>query len=387
MSALDVSKHSANLENTAKGSDQPRELIVFVPGIMGSALLYEGPGELGDRVKEYLWSEDVSDLLFGRRLDRLAYPSPPGSVVTATHVLQRVTLYGFSLLLPRTEIYARLLARWGSLALPKKRVLESFAYDWRQSIKQSAQRLTETVLQLADAYRCESLVLVGHSMGGLVCRLAVATSPKLARSVRVLATIATPLQGSSKAFWTLTRFPVLNPAYTGALRLVKFKDALTLGNAFGRIMDAIKTCPSVYELLPPKSIRCLLMPTGRLRSCMDEELWLVPFRPLVSRARAFHNTLSRTLAKAKPVRVVYSGSHPTDHLYQMRGGPPYEFLGERVEREDAQVPGDCTVTVDSAIHDCDLEALYVERSEPNEHLSLCRNDNTLEQLERVIFSE
>ena len=50
-------------------------IIVFVRGIRGSALKHRGPGPLGNIVEEYVWSEDLSDLLSESKLVRLAFPT------------------------------------------------------------------------------------------------------------------------------------------------------------------------------------------------------------------------------------------------------------------------------------------------------------------------
>lgn len=358
------------------------ELVVFVPGTMGSALLYEGPGPLSDPVREYIWSEDASDVVLGRNLQRLDYPSPKGTRASATHVLHRVTFKGFPLFLPVTEIYGTLISRWRHLAVSHKRLFVEFPYDWRAPIEQSGRQLAAAIVRSFRDSSCKSLVLVGHSMGGLVCRSAIGSSPELGKVLRVLVTIATPLQGSSKAFWTLKISPSLNAPFDLMLKFLKVRDVFRRDSAFGRAMDAIRTCPSVYELLPPKTAPALRSDTGALRACTEEQLWPPSLQRYASQARGFHNRLKILLDREIPLKVLYSSGHPTDHLYRVGPKPSYVFQGQTL---GPQSSGDGTVSVESATHRCPASALHRVTTTPDEHLSICRNDEVLKDLEKLIF--
>lgn len=354
------------------------ELVVFVPGIMGSALRYTGPGPLGNLVTEFVWSEDVGGILLGKGLDLLSYPTPPGAKISAEYIIEGASLLGVSL--PGYETYATLLSRWRDLAYRQRKTLMEFPYDWRQSISVSASELSHRILETISEKHINSVALVGHSMGALVCRLALGTSPQLRSHVSLLVYIAAPLQGAIKALYTLKISPSLNSAFDWSVRLVRIKDAVTQVSGFNALMDTIRTFPSVYELLPPKELTYLITETGRHKSCVDEDLWPSHLRLNVERAKHVQNRLAQVRLDT-PVVVIYSAAYETDHAYIIRGAPAYQLQEEAVQT----VQGDGTVTVESATHDCPLENRYLVQSQPYGHTTLCRNKRALAMLERLLF--
>lgn len=356
----------------------PRRLIVFVPGIMGSALRYTGPGPLGNLVRDFVWSEDVGGILFGRGLDLLSYPTPSGAKISAEYIIEGATLLGLGV--PGYETYATLLRRWRELAHSKRQDLMEFPYDWRQSTSVSATQLNRKIIERVSNKRIHSVALVGHSLGGLVCRLAAGTSEELRRYVRLLVCIATPLQGALKAFYTLKREPSLNSAFDWSLYLVRVKEAVTGGSRFNALMDTIRTFPSVYELLPPKELTYLITETGRTKSCMDEDLWPDYFRSRLDDAKRVQDRLAQVRLN-RPVLVIYSAGYPTPQAYLIRGTPPY--ILDKLANQ--MVHGDGTVTVQSATYDCPVEMRYLVKNKPYGHNNLCRNEEALAMLEGLLF--
>lgn len=214
------------------------DAIMVVPGIMGS--------ELRDSEGRVVWGANPSVLsnawlkgsMFGLQVtpDELEQ----GSRLTATRLLQAPAwapfLHG---LLP----YSRLVNKLKGLCGNDARAVRSFPYDWRMAIDTHTADLLDachhhlTVWKkvvrnegLGDPSRVR-LVIVAHSMGGLLARLALADS-SLAAEVRLLITLGTPYFGSINALEMLATgngdLPVPEEA---ALRLAR-------------------TCPGVYDLLP-----------------------------------------------------------------------------------------------------------------------------------------
>jgi pimeloyl-ACP methyl ester carboxylesterase len=228
-----------------------KDLVVIVPGITGSALSVDE-----DRV----WGVSgraVIDAVrtFGRNVDRLALPQgfgdtlpvnegegEPGGKVCATGLIGGVhfipgvwsPVKGYG---PLSEYFEREFTMIES-AHGRPGNLLRFPYDWRLSNVVSARRLRDKALTQLEAWKKESnnddarLVLVCHSMGGLVARWFL---EKLEgwQSTRWLITIGTPYQGSMMALDGLANGMRKGPRWIG-------KDLTPLVRSF----------PSMYELLP-----------------------------------------------------------------------------------------------------------------------------------------
>jgi pimeloyl-ACP methyl ester carboxylesterase len=127
------------------------------------------------------------------------------------------------------ELVQRLRAHLGT-----DRVRE-FPYDWRLSNAYTAKLLKEEIDVALPAWRVKSgnsaakLVLIGHSMGGMIARY---YCEKLggAPSVRMVVTIGTPHRGA---------IPALDGIVNGK-KLLKIVD----------MSKELRSLPSVYELLP-----------------------------------------------------------------------------------------------------------------------------------------
>lgn len=360
----------------------PTDLVILVPGFMGSALLCKRPGRSGELATDYIWSEDLGDILFGDKIDLLQYPAPAEVQVEPKHILDKLVLY--NLPLAGTEAYATLRKHLAQLeGYRKERMLKEFSYDWRESIEVSAEKLTRYIMQVVSENRIKSIGLVSHSMGGLICKLAMASSDVLRRYGRLLIYIGGPLQGSMKAYYTLKLFPVLNSAFSTLMATLIYKLREFIGgNAKDRLMQAIRTFPSVYELLPPQwDSAHLLTETGQSRSCVDDALWSEPYRPLVTNARRVQEKLA-AIRLDIPTWAIFSSAHDTDQIYRLGGGPPYVFKGDVVETDTR---GDGTVTAFSATYGLPTDRRLLVSTGPSKHLDLCRNKEVLTYLEGLVF--
>ncbi len=188
------SAHPLHLPSQSQeGMQHVQHLIVFVPGLMGSNLLYVGPGPAGNRVEEEIWSEDLAALVAERNLDRLIYPTPSPATIHASYILERVTylsqLFG-------SDLYGPLLQHLRVRASESHSPLLEFPYDWRASIRDSAHNLALKIQALLSRYHLHSFTIVSHSKGGLVARLALAKNSQLQGRVHRVIHIASPLRGS-----------------------------------------------------------------------------------------------------------------------------------------------------------------------------------------------
>lgn len=135
------------------------------------------------------------------------------------------------------EPYTGLVQRIRRLVRHRDAVLE-FAYDWRLPVAYNANRLAAAVQRHVAYWRSRSgrsdvgVVLVAHSMGGLLCQALGAISGAT-DDVRATVTLGTPFDGAAKAAVLLGEEPLgrgLMPAV--ALR------------------DVARTMPGLYDLLP-----------------------------------------------------------------------------------------------------------------------------------------
>jgi hypothetical protein len=233
---------------SAQQQPKPQDVVVVIPGIMGSRLRTAddrevwGPGAgsvlralrtLGGSLRDLQLPDDVGD-----------GPAPDGvrahGLMPSLHAIPGIwtPVKGYSEL----EGFLR-QKRFGLIedrpddpgASPGNLVL--FAYDWRLSNRRTAQLLRDRVEPVLERWRASApvratarLVFVCHSMGGLVARWYV---QKLGGGevTRAIVTLGTPHRGACKALEQL-----VNGVRKGPL-----KTDLT---------DFARSLPSLHQLLP-----------------------------------------------------------------------------------------------------------------------------------------
>ena len=119
-----------------------------------------------------------------------------------------------------------------------------FTYDWRKDNRLAAQALARFIDRVLRVYRTHQkkakrsvsrkVVLIGHSMGGLVIKWCAAKIPSSRRKIAKMITIATPFRGSLKAVEALL---------PGARNLFGIENKKSMRHAS-------RTLPGVYQLLP-----------------------------------------------------------------------------------------------------------------------------------------
>lgn len=215
------------------------DIIVVIPGIMGSTLRKDGKD---------VWSLSGPALVSGLRdLDRTARSlildadSPdaallgdgvtPDRIIPTLHMLPGLwKVDGYSTLV--RAITSEFDAR------PQLNYFE-FAYDWRRDNRSSARvlaRLTKEWLKNwrdASGNKDAKLILLAHSMGGLVARYFLEVLGGW-RDTRMLVTFGTPFRGSLKALGALANG--LKPS-VGQVTLVD-------------LSALVRSFTSTYQLLP-----------------------------------------------------------------------------------------------------------------------------------------
>jgi hypothetical protein len=204
------------------------DVVVVLPGIMGSELVDAATGRV-------LWG--MANVDWYRR----AWMSPTGMAelmvtpaeragdttrITATRLLR---FPAFAPMLRGFEPYTALTGRLRHVVREPGRVVE-FPYDWRLSIEHNARQLMAVVERLAG--NGAQLVLVAHSMGGLIARYCTDVLGGAA-VVRTVITLGTPFHGAAKA-------AVLLSHGTGAPIPLHRK----------RLRAFAATLPGLHDLLP-----------------------------------------------------------------------------------------------------------------------------------------
>ena len=119
--------------------------------------------------------------------------------------------------------------------------LFEFPYDWRRDNRVAARRLHRQSGEWLDAWRASSgasdarLVLVGHSMGGLIARYFLECLDGW-RDTRALVTFGTPYRGSLNALDTLVNG-----------KKIKFLDMTEVARSFTAIHQLLPTYPCYVD--------------------------------------------------------------------------------------------------------------------------------------------
>jgi pimeloyl-ACP methyl ester carboxylesterase len=324
------------------------DLVVVVPGILGSRLAHKGKevwGVSGSAVVRGL-------LTFGHSLTDLALPDGIGDDDPKDHV-RATGLMNDLQIVPGVwspiQGYSKLMEflRANFELKTQKEVGEgegfnliAFAYDWRLSNRLSAARLKATVEPALHAWRERSgngnakLVFLCHSMGGVVARY-YAQCLGGAESIRAMVTFGTPHLGALKALDQLV--------HEQRRGWWKFGVDLT---------KLVRSMPSSYQLLP--TYACLLKGAGEPPLRLDETDVPELDSARVADARRFHEEIATGTGGNTPyeLRKVVGIDQPTLLSAELDGRnvKPVEWMrGQRDGRwVDVDIKGDGTVPRRSA---------------------------------------
>ena len=350
-----------------------RDLVVVLPGILGSTLARDGQ-EAWAPSAGVVWQAIRS---FGASIQSLTLPTDlgddhPGDGVEPLALMPDLHLLpglwsaniGYSRLLDwLTQRFTLVPPDPKDPAKPAN--LLPFAYDWRLSNRYNALRLkgvVEPALErwraLAEANREARLILICHSMGGLVARWYVEREGGAALT-RKLITIGTPHRGAVAALQQLVNGVEES---VGPLRLNLTRFARSL--------------PSAHQLLPQYA--CLQSGAGL---APISAVALPGVNPaLVADAVAFHAALDAAPASAYDLHPIVGTRQPTPTTARL--------VGERIETseqiEGAREGGDGTVprlsAAPKALNPDDPRLRYA----PDQHLGLHSHQAVLDELEGVL---
>ena len=307
-----------------------RDAVIVIPGIMGSELVDAETGDVlwGLSPRSYLrfWTSRGG-------LERLQVTDQEREGKTGRIRAKRLLRFPVaSPIFGGFEPYTRLVAAIRH-SLVHSDALCEFAYDWRLPVAFNAARLGDAVEAHLRRWRMHrmgskdaSVVLVAHSMGGLVARCFTETMDG-ASAVRQTVTLGTPFFGAVKAAY------LLNAGRGAPVPLPR-----------ARLRELALTLPGVHDLLP--SYRCVddaggrpLTPADVTDLGGDGELAEASF------------AMQRTLAKLSTdgLRTVVGVEQPTMQSMRLVAGVvvPQRHIVEAGAWTDHR--GDGTVYVEAAL--------------------------------------
>ncbi len=209
-------------------------VVVLLPGITGSVLVNEAGQEVWSPSASVVWRTITN---FGPSVTDLELTAAgDGDGVTASRLVPDVTIVPGLIKIEGYSRIAKYLVR--QLGLVDGENFIPFPYDWRLDNRINAERLKALAMDKLTAWRQTSgnadakLILIGHSMGGLIARYFVEVLGGWTDTHRLL-TLATPHRGSLNAVGFLEQ---------------GMKKGI---GPFGvDLSPMLRSLPSVYQLLP-----------------------------------------------------------------------------------------------------------------------------------------
>ncbi|SCG38487.1 esterase/lipase family protein [Micromonospora coxensis] len=335
------------------------DAIVIVPGIMGSTLVDTATGQV-------LWGLDnvnwyVKAWTTGRGLEALQLTDQERAGqygrVKATGLLR---FPAFARVLAGLEPYSGLVRAVRAAAVHPDAVLE-FAYDWRLPVAHNATLLAEAADAHLRAWRAHPahraalaavqgteparLVLVAHSMGGLLVRY-LHTIPGATESLSKTLTLGTPFHGSVKAA------VLLNTGRGAPLPARRPLAAFHRRDADEGLRALAAGLPGVHDLLP--SYRCVDELASSRRLTVEDVVDLGGDRDLAEDANRLHQRIDTVALVGH--RAMVGTSQPTWQSVKLEAGvitPLYFACEGPVQKQPVRVDrlGDGTVYRDSATAD------------------------------------
>jgi pimeloyl-ACP methyl ester carboxylesterase len=234
--------------------------VVFVPGILGS--------ELEDSAHHRVWPPKVSEIVFGYdRIDELMADG-----LTAVRVIPKIGIW---------PVYSSILndiQRCGYSEEGEDRRFLPFPYDWRRSNALSAQMLATKLDSIEGIFE---LILIGHSMGGLVLRYLIESGEFNDRSwfsaISTLITLGTPHFGAPEALaelrGTTSKLGVSGPDLVKLASDCRYPSLYQLVSAPGTALTLGTTSrgkvPRPVDAFSPGIAQQLDLKDGNIRAARD----------------------------------------------------------------------------------------------------------------------
>jgi pimeloyl-ACP methyl ester carboxylesterase len=273
---------------------------------MGSTLHLSGFTPSGAPVDEEVWSEDYGQIrrVLGARPQLLSGSSiqPRRVIREIKSCLKTIDMYGGLI---------RFCTSHTGLGLKENDSFFAFAYDWRKSCQVNARKLS-SFIQENEEDKDRRIVLVGHSMGGLVCRLALAQDKDLLSRVDSLIQVGSPVGGSAQSYYSLKNKPQMHRLFD----FLWIKNHMRDPSIRAQLLRVVATFDSLYELLPPKDAHVLMHHQGSMYSATHRDAWDSSIHSKLDQAESIHETLRDSADTLSAIiEIVYSDSFPTTNGY------------------------------------------------------------------------
>lgn len=255
-------------------------IIIVLPGTTGSTLV---GGQLGYQPLEPVWPDQVmlkainpvmggnpsgaASLLEGQLYPGIVsgwfdpskgYGSLAASLVGALSQSGPATLVAAQA--PFSAIAQNMINQWGLPNTLESSLVIGLAYDWRMDNFTSAALLQNLLFNINNLYGSAvgNITLIGHSMGGIVCRTYLELLAKLNNeadplfnNIKTLITLGTPHLGAPLAWDAIVDNLNISTYISGlTLSTKQLGEVETMVEDF---LSYVSTPPfdSTYELLPP----------------------------------------------------------------------------------------------------------------------------------------
>lgn len=354
-----------------------RDIVIILPGISGSILQKDGRDVWAPSAQAVLgalrtWGASLEDL-------RLTGDDPEvddlGDGVRATRLAPDVHLIPGLVKIDGYSQTVRMIedafdVTRGSIDDDQPANLIEFPYDWRRDNRFTARQLKRLIDRRLPQWRAASgaedakVILVGHSMGGLVSRYYLEVLEGW-QDCRALITFGTPYRGSPNAIDYLAN---------GYKKL------------FLDLTEVMRSLTSVYQLLP---IYKALRVDGVYQRVAETEGIPGIDRSLAAQGLAFHREIEAAVAEHRrsldyleqgyKILPVVGTRQPTFQSAEMVDGR-VTVLADLPAGIDARLDnGDGTVPMLSAIP-IELSQAYQDTFIAERHASLQRNRDVLDDL-------
>lgn len=283
-------------------------VAVVVPGIMGSSLVYRDAA--GN--PEEIWGENFYQNY--RRL--LSNPTMLrwNDIPAEATLLENVYVSNISPW-PKYKFWQKLLEYlYNHAEFQKNKRMLKFAYDWRQSLLETAEELGSFLqTHIQDLQNTEgvkpgecSFVFLTHSMGGLVVRIALALGEVEPQNIDRIIHIGSPLEGAPSAFRSAYGSRLL-PMLAELTKVFHWKNA---DRFFEHLLDNIRTFPSIYQLMPPKRYPYLYYSPSKRSNPLNEQIIRPKFKILADDAHDKLEEAERVIIRnGVETFTIYTESH------------------------------------------------------------------------------
>lgn len=277
--------------------------IIFLPGVAGSELQVQGNvvntqvwplARTAERAKMALLDDGIT--------------SATGDTIIANDIIRRIQVaFGA---IANENVYDGFMTFLKSQGYIEGKTLFAFPYDWRKDNRPHLTELDRKINEAIEKSGQSRVILIAHSMGGLIARAYILSDVKRAAKIDSLITIGTPYWGSPKPFYALANgytfgnttvsqnlMKQLMQNWPAAYQLV-LTEPFVWDVKTRRYLTMDETFQIRYSGLVEKTECISLINCATVLAPTADNIW-IPNSTLVNRAREFYKTAG---TKAHPTK-------------------------------------------------------------------------------------